>query len=253
MSELTEKEFHDQVEDTYRRMYLEPDAPAPSMTAAEYRGLYGEVVTNDCYGLGAIEFQPEVIFDLGANVGVFTNFARRLFPEATIIAVEPDEQNMQNMSYLATDHSQTVFMEYAIGLGLVYSAGSLANGAHRSYICDGSEYLRPFTQEGGRYKLSDVPAITLSALMDLFPIQPRFIKVDIEGGEAAIFEHEKSMLALAETEAFAIELHDRWWATRLQSLLSETHSAEWEPRTCVLKARKRSPATPPSRGRPTQE
>ena len=62
-----------------------------------YNGLYGEVVTEDCYRLKTLGFVPDVIFDLGANIGVFTRYARDMFNNAKIISVEPNLDNFENL------------------------------------------------------------------------------------------------------------------------------------------------------------
>ena len=62
----------------------------------EFELVFGEVCIGDCYALRRLAFAPEVIFDIGANVGAFTSYARFMFPHAKIISVEPDPRNFEN-------------------------------------------------------------------------------------------------------------------------------------------------------------
>lgn len=48
-----------------------------------------EIVIDDCYGLRRLP-PLGLIADVGANVGVFSLYARSLFPAARIVAVEPN-------------------------------------------------------------------------------------------------------------------------------------------------------------------
>lgn len=66
---------------------------------------YREIVADDCYHLldYAKHYQPSVIVDIGANIGVFSKFCSLLFPKASIYSYEPNpaalkwlEQNAQN-------------------------------------------------------------------------------------------------------------------------------------------------------------
>src|SRR5271154_1216058 len=87
-----------------------------------YGGLYGEVVTHDCYRLKKLPFIPEIIYDMGSNVGCFSLFAKSLFPNAKIIAVEPDDENYSHyLRFVATKYKDVLIIHRAIGApGQVY-------------------------------------------------------------------------------------------------------------------------------------
>lgn len=44
-----------------------------------------------------IDFEPKVIVDLGANIGLTSTFFKKRFPQAKIIAVEPESSNFEIM------------------------------------------------------------------------------------------------------------------------------------------------------------
>jgi hypothetical protein len=60
---------HEDEHDRIQRWYAEmcQTGPEPPMTPPEFRGLYGHVVTSDCYGLRTMDFEPDVILDIGAS------------------------------------------------------------------------------------------------------------------------------------------------------------------------------------------
>ena len=56
------------------------------------------VISGDEYGLAPflkspLRYRVETVVDIGANIGAFTLTARRMFPQATILAIEPDPEN----------------------------------------------------------------------------------------------------------------------------------------------------------------
>jgi len=47
------------------------------------------------YDLSLVEFDPPVVIDCGAHIGLFTLLARRRFPSAAITAFEPNPNNLR--------------------------------------------------------------------------------------------------------------------------------------------------------------
>jgi hypothetical protein len=91
-------------------------------------GLYGEVVTEDCYRLRQLDFVPDIVFDIGANVGTFTRHARSLWPRAVIVAVEPDKANCAHFRKFTPMHN-IFLLEAAIGVCDIWRCTTAANGA----------------------------------------------------------------------------------------------------------------------------
>ena len=50
----------------------------------------GKILFNDCYRLGQIEKPVKTVIDVGANIGLFSITARHFFPNAMILAYEPN-------------------------------------------------------------------------------------------------------------------------------------------------------------------
>ena len=58
------------------------------------------VITGDEYGLqpflnSPLRHEVRTVVDIGANIGAFTLAARRMFPNARVIAIEPDPDNTE--------------------------------------------------------------------------------------------------------------------------------------------------------------
>jgi len=172
-----------------------------------YKGLYGEVVTEDIYRLRQLKFTPDVIFDFGANVGTFSKFARELFPSALIVAVEPDKQNIEYFhKFNSPQDNNIVLHNIAIGNGEAYRCKGAINGAHESYISNGLGFE---IVESDFLERVEVRTTLLDFIVNGWAKegQKYVLKIDIEGNETAIFTHEPSMKALRNAEYIAMELH----------------------------------------------
>ena len=172
-----------------------------------FGGLYGEVVDCDTYRLKQLNFMPEIVFDIGANVGIFSRYARTLFPDACIIAVEPDEANVHNFRRFTFD-SNTVLVQAAIGVGDVYRVMGAVNGAHEAYFTKGLGYPDK-DLPNAHYQLSTVCSIRLYDIILAYraPGQRTFLKLDCEGGENSIWGDVETMNLLKKLDAISIELH----------------------------------------------
>jgi FkbM family methyltransferase len=177
-----------------------------------YPGLYGEVVTEDCYGIKAYAAEhepPDVIFDIGANVGIFTRFAREVFPDAFIVAVEPNGRNVERFHEFTPDQSQIGLVMAAVGSGEVWRAANAGNGAHECYLTPGPGHTESQLDAAVLLERGPPPALSLAFIAGPYVEkgQSYLIKIDCEGNENAIFADAKSMEALAGADYFAIEIH----------------------------------------------
>lgn len=175
-----------------------------------YGGLYHEVVFEDCYRVKMLDFIPDIVIDLGANVGTFTKMAHELWPQAHIIAVEPDFQNQEYFLANIPDADNIHLIKAAIGSGEIFRCHGAPNGAGESYVSAGLGYTAQQLKDGGdSIKKTNVKTVRL---YDLFTIlecdkQQILIKIDIEGAESAIFTDPIQMAMLRLVDYIAMELH----------------------------------------------
>lgn len=172
-----------------------------------FNGLYGEVVTHDCYKLKQLTFVPDCIIDCGANVGVFTRYARSLFPSALIIAVEPDAENYAHLVKF-THGENIIFINKAIGLNGVSRRVGIINGAHESYVSDGIG-MDEVIQSGEKVEKVDIETIMPDELINQYwkHGMKSILKLDIELNESVIWNHKPSMEAIKNIDYFTGECH----------------------------------------------
>ncbi len=173
------------------------------MTTQEFNGLYAEVVTADTYRLRQLDFTPDIVFDFGANWGVFTNYAHSLWPKAKIVAVEPDPSNINNFRALV-NADEVELLELAIGrTGELYHNLGARNGTGEVYITKGLGY-----PNGGDEPCSIAAKMPHEIIVKHWrPNMRSVVKIDIEGAENIIWDHYPSMKILRKMDYICMEVH----------------------------------------------
>lgn len=145
---------------------------------------------------------PDLIMDLGANVGFASIYLMNLFPAATLIAIEPDPANFEVCRRnLAPYGSRVRLVKGGIWhsrVPLVLSRGTYRDGGDWSV-----EVREAQPGETGDVEGWDIPS--LLALTGHTRIG--LLKVDIEGSERALFS-TNSKAWLARVDNIVVEIHD---------------------------------------------
>jgi FkbM family methyltransferase len=182
------------------------------MRKDEIEGVENEVITYDCYKMKHLDFVPDVIFDIGSNVGVFAKMARQMFHDALIVAVEPDKTNVAQHKMIGAE--RFIMVHKAIGHGKVYRSNHENNpelgGAQECYHTEMMGYPKEtFKNEELTIPVS-VESVTLVELTNKYlSFGDKFmLKIDCEGGENAIFDHEPSVKALKMADYITAEIHN---------------------------------------------
>jgi len=176
-----------------------------------YPGLYAEVVTHDTYRLRTLGFVPDVVFDIGANVGVFARFARKLWPNAGIVSLEP---NPLNAAVYRKWHpgGATILIEAALGRNKIYHGTTARNGSGETYLSAGLGYPAGIMDQeckvGTSLEHTPIPFWTLPQLIASYAkFRHMLMKIDCEGGENSIWEDPASMDVLRRMDYLCMEVH----------------------------------------------
>jgi len=210
----------------------------------EFTPLFKQICIQDCYRLKQLPFVPDVILDIGANIGVFTSYVRFLFPKADIVAVEPNLRNRMLLRDHTAHFPKIIYMRAALGTGKIWRAKRDIEppwyGAMESYITE------PHGTDLGQndaYERTDIPETSLADLVGSYSFPPwktLLVKIDAEGGENCIFDHPPSMNALRQIDHLVMETHSEpgtpispedssWTIGDALMSLSETHTCVLEP------------------------
>ncbi len=146
-----------------------------------------------------IPFEPKIIVDGGANIGMSALYFARRFPQATIVAIEPDTANAALLQHNTRDYPKVE----TVRAGLWSQSGHLRI---RNIQADANAFQVDQVDAPGTDTL---PAISLGDIRtrynaDLLDI----VKLDVEGAEKEIFRTGFESW-LPYTRLLIVELHDR--------------------------------------------
>jgi FkbM family methyltransferase len=136
---------------------------------------------DDEYGLRRVGHPVRTIVDIGANIGLFSLFARHCFPAATIHAYEPDPEVL---TYTARNFDDA-------GIELFPEAVSHADGCADMVRSGSSRVNQVQTAETGEVTLTSLRSAVarIGGTVDL-------LKLDCEGFEWDIFEDAQPFAAI---------------------------------------------------------
>jgi FkbM family methyltransferase len=145
---------------------------------------------------------PRVIIDAGANIGLTSIFYANKYPDATIVAVEPEASNFELLVKNASPYANIIALQAA-----------LWGEATRLQVIDpglghyGFQTQSSGNDSPGRHR-HDVPGMTVDEIMRAKGLDfVDLLKVDIEGSEKEVFENSTKWLD--RVGVIVIELHDR--------------------------------------------
>jgi FkbM family methyltransferase len=143
--------------------------------------------------------ETPLIVDAGANIGASVLFFRWRYPDAKIIAIEPEGGNFAVLQRNVGSSPSVTLLQAALAshdgsLRLRDSGrGSDAFRVGRDVADDGSD-------------LGEVRAVSMGSLISGVTATPLLAKIDIEGSEADVFARNTDWVDAFP--AIAIELHD---------------------------------------------
>jgi FkbM family methyltransferase len=171
------------------QLYVSPDAQL------KYLKLAADAFDADLLRLAQDHVKRDsVVWDVGANVGVFTFAAAGLAKDGHVFAIEAD-------SWLAEliRRSCRLPENRSLGITVLPAAVSASNGVAEFVIARrgrASNYLAEaggWSQSGGERERTHVATLTLDSLLESFR-RPTFLKIDVEGAEAMVLRGATRLL-----------------------------------------------------------
>ena len=193
--------------------------------------VYHEVCTCDTYELQRIREPIRVAVDLGASWGVATRMMRSRWPQARIVAFEPDPSRF---SYLARNCPAVDCRRDAV-------VGFADDPVRRVRGVGFCAPWRATPEEVFTEAILQNPISAHKALAGIEFID--LLKIDVEGFELGIFQEMDEMGLLARTRRIVGEWHFPNVREGISGVLARTHhlvfgagaEAPWGPFTATLK------------------
>ena len=140
---------------------------------------------------------PKIIIDAGAYTGISTTYYAIKYPNAMIIAIEPEKDNYNLLVKNCVSFNNVVTL----------NSGLWSHNTQLEVIDSGTGAWGWMVQEN--IDRGDVRGVSLISIMNNFSLQTiDILKLDIEGSEKVIFDSD-SHEWLEHTNVILIELHER--------------------------------------------
>lgn len=142
--------------------------------------------------------ETPLLIDCGGNVGFATRWFARIFPEARIVVVEPNDQNFRMLT-LNTEH---------LGDRVVRLQGGIWNTSARLKISNPDAGAAAFrVKELDITESEGLRAYTIKEICDMQgALAPFIVKLDIEGAQSTLFTSNTDWVP--KTQLITLELDD---------------------------------------------
>ncbi len=151
-----------------------------------------EVFLDECYRLPP-EIQPQIIVDLGGNIGLTSLWMSAKFQSSRIIVVEPDPKNVELCHQNLSQCRGITVVEAGAGSKDGYAHFSPSNLSNLGAVDFAANGTTRIISMNSLFKETTVPT----------PVD--LLKVDIEGGEADLFSGDLSWMI--HVRAVVAEFH----------------------------------------------
>jgi len=165
----------------------------PSTDLSTYKQIFNDLSYN-C----ELAFEPDIIVDAGANIGLASVYFANKYPNAKIISIEPEKNNFEMLKKNIANYKNIIPLNAA-----------LWNKNEEVCVIDincGNDSFQIGQNDASNFSKTD--GFTIEKIMNMFNL-PKIdlLKIDIEGAEKEVFETSTNWLNSVNT--IAIELHER--------------------------------------------
>jgi FkbM family methyltransferase len=159
---------------------------------------------------------PHWIIDAGANIGLRTVWFANLFPEANIIAIEPEKTNFDLLQQNTAFYPNVHCIQAGLWKNNAYLKIRNPNDEPWAFIIDeltkdeAHTYIHTYIPSSPQapQDAEVIRGITVEYLMKEYAIDKiDVLKIDIEGSEKEVFDNSAQWIN--SVNVFFIELHDR--------------------------------------------
>jgi FkbM family methyltransferase len=158
--------------------------------------VFNQVIVNKEYDFH-LDLNPHFIIDAGANIGLTSLFFSYKYPQAKILAIEPEINNYNILINNTKEIIQIIVEQKAVWF---HNDGVILEQTDSK----DSNFVKEVTTRGFK-----IGSITIDEIIEKYSLESiDLLKLDIEGAEKEIFQN--NCLWLYKVKTLVIELHDRF-------------------------------------------
>jgi FkbM family methyltransferase len=159
--------------------------------------LVEEIFAHRVYDAGPLSPRPHIV-DCGANIGVSVLFFKTVYPDATIIAFEPDADAYSLLERNVRENALS-------GVELHNAAVGATDGVIELYASSDD----PASPRAGQQERPDLTEVHRVPMVRLSPLlgEPALVKLDIEGAERDVIDELVDSGAIRRIGQLLIEYH----------------------------------------------
>lgn len=177
---------------------------------------YKAIVENDIYKLKLTSHDKvDYIVDIGANVGIFSNYANNLHPNAKIISLEPCREIFDCLSSNLNSYANIIPLNCAFG----------NDGYCDIKINENFQLASTVSNK----EFGPIRSLSLFSLFSIFDISGNYvIKMDCEGGEEFLVNNQESERIIKNSLLTCIEVHFKTFDQSAKEYERNQSFKEWE-------------------------
>lgn len=178
--------------------------------------------------------EPRVILDAGANIGLASVYFAQKYPQARIIAVEPEAGNFELLTRNVADYPNVVPVRAALWKD--ESPVSIVDEGRDKWGFVTEAACEEAVVRGGACDY--VPGVTVDGLMRAHGLERiDVLKLDVEGAECEVFQTAAAWIDTVD--ALIVELHERYRCGCNRAFYNATNGfdAEWKTGESVYLSR----------------
>lgn len=165
-----------------------------------------------------VTIDPKLIIDLGAYTGLSTTYFAIKYPNAKIIAVEPEDSNFELLEFHTTKNPNIQRI----------NAGVWSSNAFLKITNKQTEKWAFSVDEVSESDEYDVKSVTIGSILENSGFDTiDILKVDIEGAEKNVFSTNYKEW-IGKVNIIIIELHDRFVEGCTDTLYNAVNLKDWD-------------------------
>ncbi len=202
-------------------------AKTPYRVTRRARGNRFSAIDDALMSIKALGYDPKIVIDGGANLGEFSRFALRIFPDAQVHAIEPQPGCLPNLERLKLEYLDRLEI-HIVAIGSIEQ-----DGAQLLFVSDPAgtstgAHVAPNTP-------SDCPTLNVlcRSLDSLFadvlePTSRAFLKLDLQGYELHALRGARGVLKNVEVILCEVSFFAQAYEPAIATLITYLDEQEFD-------------------------